>query len=313
MKKLILIILLINTYNIYGQLTPLARTGDISDSLTAFKTNIVEPAINDSADILRSEFNTAINNVNLTTLPSTQIFVGNLSNEATAVAVSGDISITDAGVTSITTNSIVNADINASAGIDAIKIANGTVTSTEFQYIGGLTSDVQTQISDITTLENGKIYVGNNLNAVTEVTLSGDATITSTGIVDLTDASVLNIIKVHGNSYSIPISYPQNDESFLLTQSANDYTITAVTALLLTNGGGDESLTFNLNANSTNVFSSNQTVTAYTTSTFSISNYNSYTTFADATIPALNYIAVKIGTVTGIVYQVILTVYYIED
>jgi len=42
---------------------------------------------------------------------------------------------------------IANASIKASAGIDATKIANGTVTSTEFQYIGGLTSDAQTQLN----------------------------------------------------------------------------------------------------------------------------------------------------------------------
>ena len=41
---------------------------------------------------------------------------------------------------------IVNADINASAAIDATKVADGTVTSAEFQYIGGLTSDAQDQI-----------------------------------------------------------------------------------------------------------------------------------------------------------------------
>ena len=41
---------------------------------------------------------------------------------------------------------IVDASVDASAAIDATKIADGSVTSTEFQYIGGLTSDAQTQI-----------------------------------------------------------------------------------------------------------------------------------------------------------------------
>jgi hypothetical protein len=42
------------------------------------------------------------------------------------------------------------ADLEATdlpSGIDATKIADGSVTSTEFQYIGGLTSDAQTQIN----------------------------------------------------------------------------------------------------------------------------------------------------------------------
>ena len=41
---------------------------------------------------------------------------------------------------------IVNADVNASAAIAATKIADGTVTSAEFQYIGTLSSDAQDQI-----------------------------------------------------------------------------------------------------------------------------------------------------------------------
>lgn len=45
-----------------------------------------------------------------------------------------------------TITNIVDADIKAAAAIDATKIANGTVTSAEFQYLGGVTSDVQTQI-----------------------------------------------------------------------------------------------------------------------------------------------------------------------
>jgi len=50
----------------------------------------------------------------------------------------------DATGNSIT--NLANASIKSGAAIDATKIANGTVTSTEFQYIGGLTSDVQTQL-----------------------------------------------------------------------------------------------------------------------------------------------------------------------
>ena len=41
---------------------------------------------------------------------------------------------------------IANASIKASAGIDATKIADGTVTSTEFQYINTLSSNAQSQL-----------------------------------------------------------------------------------------------------------------------------------------------------------------------
>ena len=56
--------------------------------------------------------------------------------------------------------SIVNADVNASAAIDATKIHNGTVSNTEFGYIGGLTSDAQTQL-------DAKLVKANNLSDVT--------------------------------------------------------------------------------------------------------------------------------------------------
>jgi len=41
---------------------------------------------------------------------------------------------------------LVNADVSASAAIDATKIANGSVSNTEFQYLDGVTSSIQTQL-----------------------------------------------------------------------------------------------------------------------------------------------------------------------
>ena len=45
-----------------------------------------------------------------------------------------------------TITNIVNADIKAAAAIDATKIADGSVSSAEFQRLDGLTSDIQTQL-----------------------------------------------------------------------------------------------------------------------------------------------------------------------
>ena len=60
--------------------------------------------------------------------------------------VSGDITIADTGVAAISSGVIVNADINASAAIDATKIHDGSVDNTEFSYINGVTSSIQTQL-----------------------------------------------------------------------------------------------------------------------------------------------------------------------
>ena len=91
-----------------------------------------------------------------------------------------------------TGNSITNiadASIKASAAIDATKIADGSVTSTEFQYINTLSSNAQTQLnakspsagssSIVTTgaLDSGSITSGfGNINI-------GSSTITTSGAV----------------------------------------------------------------------------------------------------------------------------------
>ncbi len=79
-------------------------------------------------------------------LATTEILVGDGAGVA-AVSLSGDATMTNAGVVSIGTGVIVDADVNASAAIDATKIADGSVTSTEFQYINTLSSNAQTQIN----------------------------------------------------------------------------------------------------------------------------------------------------------------------
>ncbi len=65
----------------------------------------------------------------LAALTSAQIIVGNGSNVPTAVAVTGDIGIDNAGLTSIAAGAIVDADISNSAAITGSKIATGTTSA----------------------------------------------------------------------------------------------------------------------------------------------------------------------------------------
>ena len=109
------------------------------------------------------------------------------------ITLSGDI--TGSGTTGITTaiaaGVIVNADVNASAGITLSKLAALTasralvsdgsgvisvssVTSTELGYLSGVTSAIQTQI-------NGKQATGNYITALTgDVTASGPGSVSAT-------------------------------------------------------------------------------------------------------------------------------------
>ena len=53
------------------------------------------------------------------------------------------------GTAQLKDDGITNVKVKSDAAIDATKIAGGTVTNTEFGYVGGVTSDIQTQFSNI--------------------------------------------------------------------------------------------------------------------------------------------------------------------
>ncbi len=116
---------------------------------------------------------------------------------------------------------IVDAMVNASAAIDATKIANGSVTSTEFQYINGLTSDAQTQINakgvGDAVLANDQSWTGSQrATAVTDndgsydmnggqnfiTTPSGSTTITFTNITN-GQSGFIKLINSGGETISL--------------------------------------------------------------------------------------------------------------
>ena len=70
--------------------------------------------------------------------------------------------IADSNITSakILDGTIVNADINASAAIDATKIHDGTISNTEFGYLNNVSSNIQTQL-------DAKLIKANNLSDLT--------------------------------------------------------------------------------------------------------------------------------------------------
>ena len=83
----------------------------------------------------------------------------------------------------IVDGSIVNADINASAAIDATKISGGAISNTEFGYLNGVTSAIQTQL-------DGKLTTSNNLS---EVTASTARTNLGLGTIATQDANSVTI------------------------------------------------------------------------------------------------------------------------
>ena len=84
------------------------------------------------------------------------------SNKGVASFDTNNFSVSS-GAVSIKTAGVGNTAV--ATGIDATKIADGSVTNSEFQYIGGLTSDAQTQLT-------GKLTASNNLSDVSSASTS---------------------------------------------------------------------------------------------------------------------------------------------
>jgi hypothetical protein len=118
--------------------------------------------------------------------------------------------IADSAITSAKINdgAIVNADINTSAAIAATKIHDGTISNTEFGYLNGVTSAIQTQLdakqasdaqlTDIAGLtpSDSNFIVGDGSNFVTE---SGSTARTSLGLGTIATQAANNVAVTGGS------------------------------------------------------------------------------------------------------------------
>lgn len=147
----------------------LTITGGTASVLTSGLTiQVKEAGAAQSGYLSTTDWNT-FNNKLGTSLTAGYIYVGNGSNVATGVPVSGDITLSNAGVASIASGVIVNADINASAAIAVSKLAAVTASRvlgsdgsgfiqalntatypslTELAYVKGVTGAIQTQLNN---------------------------------------------------------------------------------------------------------------------------------------------------------------------
>lgn len=85
------------------------------------------------------------------------------------ITLTGDVTGSGSGsfAATIASGAIINGDVNASAAIDATKLANGTVSNTELQYINTLSSNAQDQL-------DGKQPLNSNLTTFGGLTPTTD-------------------------------------------------------------------------------------------------------------------------------------------
>ncbi len=115
----------------------------------------------------------AIDYSKLAALPSADILVGSAGNVATAVAMSGAVTITNAGVTSLANGSVTNAKIGAGAILDA-----------------NINIDAGIAYSKLNALPEAQLIIGSSVNVPTAVDMSGDATISGTGVLTIASGAV---------------------------------------------------------------------------------------------------------------------------
>jgi len=108
----------------YGNLVTTADSGTVTSTMIADGT-IVDADINASAGIALSK---------LATSTAGNIIVYNSSGVPTSVTETGDVTISDTGVTSIASGVIVNADVSDSAAIDLNKLADVSTNAQTASY-----------------------------------------------------------------------------------------------------------------------------------------------------------------------------------
>ena len=193
---------------------------------------------------------------NITSTPTTLSGYG-ITDGITAISADTLTNKTfDADGTGNSITNIENANIKAAAAIDATKIADGSVSNTEFQYINSLTSDAQTQIEN---LDTGKMA---NLTDDGSPQLAGNLDVNGQSIVSVSNANISITPNGTGQTKITNLQYNEDVHDIGTTggtiapdvSNGNIQTITLNSNLTInafTNPIAGQSLTLIINTNAT--------------------------------------------------------------
>ena len=174
-----------------GTLITTASTGVVTSSLL-------------SNDITNSNIasNAALSFTKLEALNSGNILIGNASNEVASVAMSGDVGINNAGLTTIQPGAIVDSMIDSSAAISASKIQGGSLTNAGVLQLVNSTSSTSTSLAATANSVKSAFDLATQADttASSAAAKSGD---TFTGNVIISDAKELRFgeVTATGSNY----------------------------------------------------------------------------------------------------------------
>jgi uncharacterized protein (UPF0179 family) len=162
-------------------------------------------------------------------LTNGNVFIGNSSNVATPVAVTGDVTITNAGVTTIGTGKVDNTKLDkiniplSGFGAASANVALGGnklsgVADPTLAQDAATKSYVDSVTGAITTLADGKIYIGNASNIADEVTMNGDVTMSNAGVTTIDVGKVTSVKIFDGTIATVDIA----NDAVINTKLAND-------------------------------------------------------------------------------------------
>ena len=187
----------------------LATNGDGANltnlSASALATGTVAMA-RISASALTAHINATVAPVfsNITTTPTTLSGYG-ITDAVTATSTTTLTNKTfDADGTGNSITNIENADIKSAAAIDAAKIADGTVSNTEFQYINSLSSNVQNQLNELTAVKIS------DLSDDTSPQLAGSLDVNGQNIVSVSNGNIALVPNGTGQTRITNLQYNED-------------------------------------------------------------------------------------------------------